>query len=40
MNFITHLVNMNREDIIEIVGSIVFLTTIFAMFYFAMWIFY
>ena len=31
---------MNREDIIEIVGSIVFLTTLFTSFYFAMWVFY
>ena len=32
--------NMKIEDIVEIVGSIVVLGLTFAMFYFAMWIFY
>jgi len=32
--------NMNRKDILDIFGTIVLLTISFAMFYFAMHIFY
>jgi len=31
---------MNRNDLLDIFGTIVFLTTLFTLYYFAMWVFY
>ena len=31
---------MNRNDLLDIFASIVFLTLTFALYYFAMWVFY
>ncbi len=39
MNLLMKVYNMNREDIIEIVGSVVLLSTMFVGLYFALWIF-